>query len=67
MFKNREMRALLREYGYVARQGKGSHEIWSHPQLPGRGLTLCGKDGEDTSKYQVARLKKQARKLGGAA
>ena len=31
--KLRELKAMLRQAGFVPRAGKGSHMVWSHPDL----------------------------------
>ncbi|MBO0777240.1 MAG: type II toxin-antitoxin system HicA family toxin [Ktedonobacteraceae bacterium] len=61
MRKNREMRAVLQAHGCMMRQGKGDHQIWTHPAQPRFRLVLCGKDGSDVQKYQEARLRKLRR------
>jgi hypothetical protein len=57
MKKVRELRALLRELGFVSRSGRGSHEVWIDPQAPQRRVVLCGRDGDDALKYQAARVR----------
>lgn len=49
--KIRELKADLRKAGYIERQGKGSHTVWSHPLVPER-ITLSGADGADAKRYQ---------------
>jgi predicted RNA binding protein YcfA (HicA-like mRNA interferase family) len=49
--KIRELKAILRQAGFVDESAKGSHTKWSHPLLQGK-LTLSGKDGADALAYQ---------------
>lgn len=42
---------MLLQAGFAYRPGKGSHTVWSHPDLP-YSLTLSGKDGADADRYQ---------------
>jgi predicted RNA binding protein YcfA (HicA-like mRNA interferase family) len=49
--KIRELKSLLRKAGFTDRPGKGSHTVWTHPQLP-QSLTLSGNDGDDAKPYQ---------------
>jgi predicted RNA binding protein YcfA (HicA-like mRNA interferase family) len=49
--KIRELKAILRQAGFVDESAKGSHTKWSHPLLRGK-LTLSGKDGADALAYQ---------------
>jgi predicted RNA binding protein YcfA (HicA-like mRNA interferase family) len=57
MKKVRELRALLRDLGFVSRSGRGSHEVWVDPQAPRRRVVLCGRDGDDAQKYQAAQVR----------
>ncbi|BAU10745.1 hypothetical protein LEP3755_12370 [Leptolyngbya sp. NIES-3755] len=49
--KIRELKAMLLKAGFTYRSGKGSHTVWSHPNLS-YSLTLSGKDGADADRYQ---------------
>ncbi|MGK7928785.1 MAG: type II toxin-antitoxin system HicA family toxin [Spirulina sp.] len=49
--KIRELKAMLLKAGFTYRPGKGSHTVWSHPQLEG-SVTLSGQDGTDAKRYQ---------------
>lgn len=49
--KLRELKTMLRKAGFVQRAGKGSHTVWSHPDLSGK-IILSGKDGNDAKPYQ---------------
>ena len=57
MKKVRELRALLRELGFVSRSGRGSHEVWVDPLAPQRRVVLCGRDGDDAQKYQATQVR----------
>ncbi len=52
--KVRELRSQLRRAGFTTdpARGKGSHTYWEHSLLPGRAVTLAGKDGDDAQRYQ---------------
>jgi predicted RNA binding protein YcfA (HicA-like mRNA interferase family) len=54
--KIRELKSALLKAGFSYRPGKGSHTVWSHPQLP-YSLTLSGKDGADADRYQERDVK----------
>ncbi len=49
--KIRELENDLRQAGFTARPGKGSHRVWKHPLVPGR-ITMSGKGGDDAQPYQ---------------
>jgi len=49
--KIRELKSLLRKFGFAEIPGKGSHTKWLHPLYLGR-VTLSGKDGSDAKPYQ---------------
>jgi hypothetical protein len=49
--KIRQLKAQLLKAGFTYRPGKGSHTVWSHPQLS-YSLILSGKDGADADRYQ---------------
>ena len=54
--KIRELKAMLRKAGFIYRPGKGSHTVWSHPQLED-SVTISGKDGADAKRYQEKDVK----------
>jgi predicted RNA binding protein YcfA (HicA-like mRNA interferase family) len=54
--KIRELKSMLRKAGFICRAGKGSHTVWSHPQVP-QSLTLSGNDGDDARHYQDQEVK----------
>ena len=49
--KIRELKTMLKKFGFSQYSGKGSHTKWLHPRYPGR-ITLSGKDGNDAKPYQ---------------
>ena len=56
--KLRQLRAILRQSGFVARQNGGSHEVWTSPTQPGCNIVLAGSDGQEAHKYQVKRVRR---------
>lgn len=60
--KIRELKAMLRKAGFEQRAGKGSHTVWSHPNLPEK-VVLSGQDGNDAKPYQVKDVLAALRKL----
>ncbi|MEC4817824.1 MAG: type II toxin-antitoxin system HicA family toxin [Scytonema sp. PMC 1069.18] len=62
--KLRELKAKLRKAGFTDRSGKGSHTVWSHPNLP-YSITLSGKDGEDADRYQEKDVRNALKDLQG--
>jgi predicted RNA binding protein YcfA (HicA-like mRNA interferase family) len=54
--KIRELKALLQQFGYICRSGKGSHTVWEHPSLAVI-VVLSGKDGADAKPYQERDVK----------
>ena len=58
----RELKAMLRKAGFEQRAGKGSHTVWSHPNLPEK-VVLSGQDGNDAKPYQVKDVLAALRKL----
>lgn len=56
--KLRELRAVLRQCGFVARQSGGSHQVWTNPMQSGCMIVLAGQDGCEAHKYQVKRVRK---------
>src|SRR5690242_12244331 len=52
--KIRQLRAELKRAGLVRlkERGKGDHEVWEHPTMPGVQIVLDGKDGDDAKPYQ---------------
>lgn len=58
MMKLRTVRAELRQLGFEARRGRGSHEIWIDPIQPRRRIVLSGTGGDDAQSYQVTKLRR---------
>jgi predicted RNA binding protein YcfA (HicA-like mRNA interferase family) len=61
--KIRELKAKLRKAGFTSRPGKGSHIVFTHPDLPGDRLVLAGSDGDDAQRYQIADVQDILEKL----
>ncbi len=49
--KVRELKSTLLSAGFSYRSGKGSHTVWSHPNLD-YSIILSGRDGADAQRYQ---------------
>ncbi len=49
--KIRELKALLRQAGFIEKTAKGSHTKWLHPLLS-QSIIISGKDGSDAKPYQ---------------
>jgi predicted RNA binding protein YcfA (HicA-like mRNA interferase family) len=65
--KLRELRADLRQAGWLPVRQTGSHLTWRHPNLPGVNIRLSGSDGDDAKPYQerdVARAIDESTKEG---
>jgi len=48
--KIREIKKILKDSGFLMREGKGSHSNWKHPQLE-MIVTIARRDGDDTPLY----------------
>lgn len=48
--KIREIKSMLLKAGFTFRPGKGSHVVWSHPNLS-KSIIIAGKDGSDARLY----------------
>jgi predicted RNA binding protein YcfA (HicA-like mRNA interferase family) len=48
--KIREIKAILKQAGFMVREGKGSHSNWKHPLLP-LVITIARRDDEDAPRY----------------
>jgi predicted RNA binding protein YcfA (HicA-like mRNA interferase family) len=59
--KIRELKQLLRQSGFTALVGKGSHTNWIHPNYPGK-LTISGQDSADAKPYQERDVRKAIEK-----
>lgn len=60
--KIRELKAILLKAGFSYRSGKGSHTVWSHPQLS-YSLVISGNDGADSDRYQERDVRNALRDL----
>ena len=56
--KLRQLRVMLRQAGFVARQNGTSHEVWTNHKQPGCRVVLAGHDGQDAPKYQIKRVRR---------
>jgi predicted RNA binding protein YcfA (HicA-like mRNA interferase family) len=61
--KIRELKRLLLKAGFTWRPGKGSHTVWSHPDLPDESITIAGKDGDDARLYLEKEVNQKLKKL----
>jgi len=59
--KLRELRAVLRRSGFVARRNGGSHEVWENALQPGCVIVLAGQDGKEAHKYQVRKVRQSCK------
>lgn len=59
--KMQEIRTTLRELGFEARPGKGSHEIWIDPAQPQRRVVIHGRGSKDAHRYQSAQVRRLRR------
>ncbi len=55
--KYREVRAALRAAGWRPIRQRGSHEIWAHPERPGR-VVVAGKPGQTVPVGTLANIRK---------
>ncbi len=63
--KIRELKAMLRNAGFFMRPGKGSHSVWSHPNMADRNVVMSGGDGDDAKPYQERMVQKAIKDSGG--
>jgi predicted RNA binding protein YcfA (HicA-like mRNA interferase family) len=63
--KVRELKAMLRQGGFVWRPSKGSHTKWTHPQHPGVEVTISGNDGDDARRYLEKKVRDALMRTGG--
>jgi predicted RNA binding protein YcfA (HicA-like mRNA interferase family) len=49
--KIRQLKQILRKFGFTEIPGKGSHTNWTHPNYVGK-LTVSGQDSADAKRYQ---------------
>lgn len=66
--KIRQLRADLRKRGLVSlkKRGKGDHEVWEHPTIPGIHIVLDGRDGDDVKPYMEQDLRDARNKIRNA-
>ena len=53
---------MLRKAGFLQRAGKGSHTVWSHPQISD-STVLSGDDGADVRPFQEKDVRAILKKL----
>ena len=58
-----ELKSDLRRAGFVQHPGKGSRTIWTHPDLPGRRLTISGNDDDLDGRCQEQAIRKMIAQL----
>ena len=63
--KIRQLKAALLKAGFSWRPGKGSHTIWTNPNVPDLEVTLSGRDGDDAQRYQAKQVQNALRRLEG--
>ncbi len=60
--KVRELKSILLTAGFTYRSGKGSHTVWSHPNLD-YSIILSGRDSADAQRYQEKDVRNALRDL----
>ena len=60
--KVRELKSILSSAGFTYRSGKGSHTVWSHPNLD-YSVILSGRDSADAQRYQEKDVRNALRDL----
>ena len=63
--KIRQLKAALLKAGFSWRPGKGSHTVWTNPNILDVEVTLSGHDGDDAQQYQTRQVKNALRRLEG--
>ena len=64
--KIRQLKSDLRKAGFVLTdRGKGSHEVWEHPEVASASVTLSGRDGADAKPYQERDVREALTKVRG--
>jgi predicted RNA binding protein YcfA (HicA-like mRNA interferase family) len=64
--KLRQLRTDLKKAGLaLTDRGKGSHEVWEHPEVPAASVTLSGHDGDDAKPYQERDVRRVIAKVRG--
>jgi predicted RNA binding protein YcfA (HicA-like mRNA interferase family) len=61
--KIRELKAMLRQAGWMQIPGgKGSHTKWAHQRVA-RKITLSGNDGQDANRYQERDIERAVKEV----
>ena len=63
--KVRQFKKQLKDLGFTARSGKGSHQVWNHPLLV-EPIVIARKDGDDVPDYLERDLKNAIQELNEA-
>lgn len=60
--KVRDLKKLLLNRGFTSRQGKGSHQVWSHSLLS-QVIVIAKKDGDDAPLYLEKQVNEAVKQL----
>ena len=60
--KIRELKKAIKKAGFISRPGKGSHTVWSHPQLE-KVIVIAKPDGADAPNYLEKQVESALKKL----
>lgn len=60
--KVRDLKKLLLNTGFTSRQGKGSHQVWSHSLLS-QVIVIARKDGDDAPLYLEKQVNEAVKQL----
>lgn len=63
--KKRQLKQDLRREGFLVKadRGKGSHEVWYHPDFPDITVNIAGHDRDDAQHYDERNLRNAIRKV----
>ena len=50
----KEMETLLKRLGFLRTRGKGSHEVWKHPELS--GAIILATHSKEVKRYQIKQV-----------
>ncbi len=56
----RELRALLKDCGFIIRRRRGNEEVWEHPLQPGFQAVLLVTDLHTAHRYHQRQARKHA-------
>ena len=60
--KNRVLKQLLAENGFMYLRSRGDHHTYQHPHVS-KLITICGDDGHDSGAWQESRVLSAIRSL----